>query len=104
MASILSRLGSLFGGGSSSGSALEAVREVDGVKIIATPQKEGPAYRVAGRIEKEVDGRILVRRFIRADLVNDPEEVMELIFRKAQQIIDQNGPSLFSDGAEDRNA
>ncbi len=104
MASIFSRLGSLFSGGGSEGATEEVVRELDGVRVIATPIKEGGTYRVAGRIEKDVDGKLLVRRFIRADVVNDPTEATEFTLRKGQQIVEQNGPSLFSDGVEERNA
>lgn len=106
MASIFSRLGALFTGrpAAAGGHNPEQVmREMDGLKVFATPQKEGPTYRIAGRIEKETDGKLMVRKFIRADVVNDPDEAMEFTFRKAQQIIEQNGRTLFSDGAEERN-
>ena len=45
---------------------------------------------------------MLVRSFIRADLFSSREDTVAATFRKARQIADQNGASLFSDGAESR--
>ncbi|MCO6185881.1 HlyU family transcriptional regulator [Rhizobium sp. L1K21] len=106
MASFFSRLGSLFTGrstddGGSSGK--EAVREINGLTVVAAPIKEGGTYRIAGRIEKEAEGKVMVRSFIRADVFNSPDEAVEFTFRKAEQIIQQNGSTLFQDGAEARN-
>lgn len=70
--------------------------------IYAEPQKEGGQYRLAGRIEKTVGDELLVRNFIRADMFSSSDDAIECTVRKAQQIIDQNGPSLFSDGAKVR--
>jgi hypothetical protein len=39
-----------------------------------------------------------VRNFIRADLFSSSDDALECTVRKAQQIIDQHGPSLFGDG------
>ena len=106
MASFFSRLGSLFTGrpaGDGGASANEAVREINGLKVVAAPIKEGGTYRIAGRIEKEAEGNVMVRSFIRADVFNSPDEAVEFTFRKAEQIIQQNGAMLFQDGAETRN-
>ncbi len=43
-----------------------------------------------------------MRNFIRADMFGSSDDAIECTVRKAQQIIDQNGPSLFSDGARVR--
>ena len=111
MASILSNILSIFTGGGasttsaekSSGSSVTAEpQEHGGCTIYATPQREGNQYRLMGRIEKQVGDETLVRNFIRADVFTSSDDALESTFRKAQQIIDQNGPSLFGDGAKVR--
>lgn len=106
MASILSNILSLFSGGGAPG-AKQAAPDVEpqlygDCTIYATPQNEGGQYRLAGRIEKQVNGETLVRTFIRADIFSSRTDAIETTFRKAQQIIDQHGPSLFSDGEKQR--
>ncbi|MDO1585054.1 HlyU family transcriptional regulator [Rhizobium oryzicola] len=107
MASIFSNLFSLFSGGpggKAEGKATPASEPQihEGCRIFAEPMKEGGQYRLAGRIEKEVEGQILVRTFVRADVFTSLDDALECTFRKARQIIDQNGPSLFADGAASR--
>jgi len=103
MASFLSNILSVFSGGGKSSS--EAAAGPSGepqlygdCTIYAEPQKEGGQYRLAGRIEKKVGEDVLVRKFIRADLFSSSDDAIECTVRKAQQIIDQHGPSLFGDG------
>lgn len=106
MASFFSRL---FGGSSGAASEKSAAGPVgdpqthEGCVIHATPIKEGSQLRLAGRIEKTVDGETLTRTFIRADVFTGADEAIEATFRKARQIIDQNGKSLFADGEKSRN-
>lgn len=93
-----------FGGGGSSAPAggKERMERIGEYAVYATPMKEGGQWRLAGRIESDAaDGR-LVRRFIRADLFSSQDDAIETTFRKARQIIDQHGASLFGDGAGDR--
>lgn len=68
----------------------------------AAPQKEGAQYRLAGSIEKQVGDALLLRSFIRADLFSSHDDAIDASLRKARQIIDQTGPSLFNDGAASR--
>ncbi|MDQ0320382.1 hypothetical protein QO002_002520 [Pararhizobium capsulatum DSM 1112] len=70
--------------------------------IKAAPMREGSQFRLAGSIEKTIDGEIRVRSFIRADLFTSEQDAIDATLRKAHQIIDQNGPSLFSDDAASR--
>ncbi|PYB71420.1 MULTISPECIES: HlyU family transcriptional regulator [Rhizobium] len=103
--SILSRILSMFTGGPS-GVAQAPAAEPEAYKdclIHAAPIAEGSQYRLAGRIEREIDGKLLERSFIRADVFSSRDDAMEGTFRKARQIIDQNGPSLFGDGADKRS-
>jgi hypothetical protein len=106
MASIFSSIFSMFSGGAkpagtAAGVAAEPLLYGD-CTIYAEPQKEGGQYRLAGRIEKTVGEDVLVRNFIRADMFSSSDDAIECTVRKAQQIIDQNGSSLFSDGAKVR--
>lgn len=107
MASFLSNLFSMFSGGAkpSSAPAAEAEPQLYGeCRIYATPMREGQQFRLAGRIEKDVAGQVLTRTFVRADMFTSMDDAVEYTVRKAQQIIDQNGPSLFSDGEISRSA
>ncbi|MGK9055213.1 HlyU family transcriptional regulator [Neorhizobium sp. CSC1952] len=107
MASFLSNILSIFSGGGKtaepSGTAAEPV-EHGGCLIHATPIREGSQFRLAGRIEKDVNGEVLERTFVRADVFTSMDDAVEYTVKKAQQIIDQNGPSLFADGAKSRSA
>lgn len=96
--SFLSRLLGLGARETSEGDADSAegaeAREYKGCVIVAAPRSEEGQWRVAGTIEKEVDGRLARRSFVRADLCMSREEAIEVSRRKAQQIVDQN-PRLF---------
>ncbi|PDS78329.1 MULTISPECIES: HlyU family transcriptional regulator [Rhizobium] len=102
MASFISNIFSMFsGGGKPAGEAAGPSGEPQlygDCTIYAEPRKEGSQYRLAGRIEKKVGDEVLVRNFIRADLFSSSDDALECTVRKAQQIIDQHGSSLFGDG------
>ncbi|MDR7146867.1 HlyU family transcriptional regulator [Rhizobium sp. BE258] len=108
MASIFSSIFSMFSGGgdkaaASSGSSKSVEPQLYGdCAIYAEPQKEGGQYRLAGRIEKGAGEDVLVRTFIRADMFSSLDDANECTVRKAQQIIDQHGASLFGDGVKQR--
>lgn len=112
MASFLSNILSLFSGAPKSGavkagsaSKLTAEPQVHGeCTIFAEPMREGNQFRLAGRIEKVVGDETLERVFIRADVFSSADDALDCTFRKARQIIDQNGTSLFSDGVKSRSA
>lgn len=106
MASIFSSLFSLFSG---NGQPAKAAREAEPVPyndclIFPAPIAEGSQFRLAGRIEKNVNGEILVRTFVRADMFSSLDDAVTFTVRKAEQIIDQNGAALFSDGVKSRTA
>ncbi|MGV8937141.1 MAG: HlyU family transcriptional regulator [Allorhizobium sp.] len=105
MASFISKILSAFSGtpGQTPSAALSAEPQIHaGCTIYAEPMREGGQYRLAGRIEQLVGDDLLTRNFIRADVFTSTDDALECTFRKARQIIDQNGPSLFSDGAKTR--
>ncbi len=104
MASFFSKLFGLSGGSkedanASGGGKTEAYADC---LIRATPKREGAQFRLAGSVEKEADGVTKVRTFIRADLFSSEQDVIDATLRKGHQIIDQHGPSLFSDDAISR--
>ncbi|OHV76521.1 HlyU family transcriptional regulator [Rhizobium sp. LCM 4573] len=107
MASFLSNILSMFSGGSKDAASATSSAEPQAYgdcTIHATPIREGNQFRLAGRIEKEVNGEVLVRNFVRADVFTSMDDAVEFTVRKAQQIIDQNGVSLFADGEKSRSA
>ncbi len=98
-------LGSLFGkllGGSKGegASASEPAEPVEynGFTIIAAPLKEGSQFKTAGSITKDIDGETKTATFIRADNHADRQSAVSHSERKAQQIIDEQGASMFSRG------
>jgi hypothetical protein len=106
MASFLSSILSMFSGGSKAEAPAGLVAEPQlhaDCTIHASPIREGGQYRLAGRIEKTVNGETLVRTFIRADVFSSTDDALEGTFRKARQIIDQNGAMLFADGEKTRS-
>jgi hypothetical protein len=103
MASFLSKLFGFSSGSSAEASASSGKTETYGDCLIrANPMREGAQFRLAGSIEKEVDGMVRVRTFIRADLFSSEQDVIDATLRKAHQIIDQHGPSLFADDVASR--
>ncbi|SEK46826.1 Transcriptional activator HlyU [Xaviernesmea oryzae] len=70
--------------------------------IRARPMKEGAQFRLAGVIEKVVDGSLMTRSFIRADLFTSEKDAADAALRKGQQIIKEQGRLLFADAEESR--
>lgn len=107
MASFLKKIFSAFSS-DSSGTSDKPAKSSEPVlhgdcRIYVEPQQEGNQLRLAGRIEKDVNGETLTRTFIRADLFTSKEDAMDCTLRKAKMIIDQNGPALFADGEKSRS-
>jgi hypothetical protein len=103
MAGFLSRLFGLGGDKSAPAAAgKQHVQQIGEFTVYATPMKEGAQWRLAGRIESDTPEKLMVRKFIRADLFSSEDDAVETTFRKAKQIIDQHGVGLFGDGAAER--
>ena len=103
MASFLSKLFGLSKASGTEPAASSSKTETYGDCLIrATPLKEGSQFRLAGSVEKEIEGGIRVRTFIRADVFTSEQDVIDATLRKAHQIIDQHGPSLFADDIASR--
>lgn len=64
--------------------------------IEATPIQESGAYRTAGFIIGELEGKSRRVQFIRADQHNDRQQAIDHTFQKGRQIIDEQGAQLLS--------
>lgn len=101
MASFFSKL---FGRGDAAAPAkvAEETEAYNDLLLVAAPIQEGGQYRLAGRIEKRDGDQVLIRSFIRADVFASRDDTVASTFRKARQIADQHGTSLFNDGIDSR--
>jgi len=103
MASFFSKLFGLSGGAAKEAEAVPGKTETYADCLIkAAPKREASQFRLGGIIEKDVDGQMRTRSFIRADVFSSEQDAIDAAFRKARQIIDQHGASLFADDAQTR--
>lgn len=93
----MSFLKKLFGGNrGDNGSAAEVEPvEYKGFQIYAEPIQEGSVFRVAARIEKDIDGTLKTQRLVRADTMSGEGVTAEISVTKAKQVIDERGDALF---------
>ncbi|MEM8731609.1 MAG: HlyU family transcriptional regulator [Pseudomonadota bacterium] len=93
----MSFLSKLFGGGGggSGGSADTPPESHDGFSIYVEPQRDGPRWRIAARIQKEIDGEVKEHHMLRADTLDSQDAAAEATLRKAKSLIDQQGISIF---------
>ena len=93
----MSFLKKLFGGGGGESAASKAATEdYEGYRITATPIAEGNTFRVAATIEKGEGDEVKTHKLIRADTVQGKEAAEAACFRKAKQVIDEQGDRIFS--------
>lgn len=90
----------LFGGGSAStesvGDKVLGEESYKGFAIKAIEMKVGSELQLAGLIEKDVGGELKTYRFIRADRMSSPDDLVSLALGKGRQIIDEQGERIFS--------
>jgi hypothetical protein len=86
----------LFGSRSDAAPAPAEAEAYKGFRLIPGPIREGGQYRVAARIEKEVDGAVLSHQLIRADTMASLDEATRISAAKARQLIDEQGDRLFA--------
>lgn len=102
MTGFVSKIMSFLGGTSSGAAPAAATSETreayQDVTLVARPMRDGNQFRIAGHIEKTLGDTVMVRTFIRADVFSGEKEAVEFTMRKARQIVDQHGASLFADG------
>lgn len=98
MASLLSKLASMFSG---SGSAKQAAAEPPvrfrDFDIIAAPFKDGNHWRLAGIIRSADPDDTREHHFIRSDVFSNADDAKTFAIRKAQLIIEQNGERILDD-------
>lgn len=85
----------LFGGGSGAAKTPEPI-EYNGFRIFPDPVQEAQGYRLAARIEKEIDGEIKAHDLVRADVISDPVQAADAAVQKSKQVIDQMGERVFT--------
>jgi hypothetical protein len=94
----MSILSKLFGGGGGAAKR-EApgfpTEEYKGYRITPAPQEAEGGWRLAARIEKEVEGALQSHLLLRADVLRDADETAAAALRKAKQVIDEQGERLF---------
>jgi len=89
----MSLLSRLFGGKPKE--ATETFETYQEMRIYPTPMREGSHYRLAARIEKDVDGEIRTHDVIRADTFESHDQAASASIAKAKQVIDEQGNRLF---------
>lgn len=98
----MSFLKKLFGGGNEDKTPAPpkvlGEEEYKGFTIRAMQMKSGSEFQLCGEIEKEVDGEVQVKPFIRADKLSSETQVAEVALRKGRQIVDEQGDGVFSGG------
>lgn len=82
----------LFGGGGGPSKEPEIYKDF---RIFPEPQSSSGGYRLAARIEKEIDGETKTHHLLRADQIQDLGEAEAFSIRKAKQLIDEQGERIF---------
>lgn len=86
----------LFGAGSKAANKIEVEPvEYKGFLIYQEAKPESGQYRIAGRITKEVDGKLREHAFIRSDVIASKQDADELMLTKAKLFIDQMSGNIF---------
>lgn len=92
----------LFGGGNEEKAPAPpkvlGEEEYKGFTIRAMQMKSGSEFQLCGEIEKEIDGEVQVKPFIRADKLASETEVAQVALKKGRQIIDERGDEVFDGG------
>ena len=91
--SILKRIFGIGGGDAKPEPAAQLVHE--GYRITAAPIPAEGQFRIAGTIEKISGGEGRRHDFVRADLLPSRDGAVDLTFRKAKQIIKEQGDRMF---------
>ncbi|MEX0406894.1 HlyU family transcriptional regulator [Aquibium sp. LZ166] len=95
--SFLKRLFGIGGGGDAGPeeAATAGEQEYKGYLIRATPFKADGQYQTCAILSREVGGEMKEHRLIRADRFASLDDAVDVSFRKARQMIDEQGDRLF---------
>ena len=88
-------LKSLIGGGDGQAAKAADPVEYNGFQILPAPERRDGGWNTAGVITKIVDGEPKEQHFIRVDTHSNIDDAISFSITKAQQIIDEQGDSLF---------
>ena len=88
----MSLFSKLFGGGGKPAKEPELYKDF---RIFPEPQTTSGGFRIAARIEKDIDGETKTHNLLRADTVQSTEEAEAFSIRKAKQVIDEQGDRIF---------
>ncbi|MDR9395560.1 HlyU family transcriptional regulator [Roseovarius sp. SYSU LYC5161] len=92
----MSLLSRLFGGGPGKEPAAQPDPDhYNGYDIFPEPIREGPHWRIAARIEREVDGEVKSHYLVRADTLGEQEAAAAESVVKARRLIDEQGDGIF---------
>lgn len=93
----MSLLKSLFGGGEKKPTApkVDAHEDYEGFTVKAVLMQAGGEYQIAGTIEKEIDGKLKIHKFVRADKFSSKEDAIVATLSKGRQLVKEQGTSLF---------
>lgn len=91
----MSFLKKLFGGGGGADTPSNTAETHNGYTIIPEPVKDGGAWRIGARIEKEINGEVKTHRMIRADTLQSFEDAAKASLDKARMLVDQQGDTIF---------
>ena len=70
--------------------------EHEGYQIAAMPISEGGQFRLCAEISREIDGEMQTHRMIRADMFPSRDDAIETSYRKAKQMIKEQGERIFT--------
>ena len=73
----------------------DPVIEFEGYLITATPMEEGGQFRLCGEISRVIDEETKTHRLIRADMFPSRDSAVEATYRKAKQVIGEQGERIF---------
>ncbi|MEO9683664.1 MAG: HlyU family transcriptional regulator [Tateyamaria sp.] len=91
----MSFLKKLFGGSGAETPAKATAESYKDYSITPTPIREGTAYRVSARIEKQIDDETKIHTLVRADTIGDLSQAEATSIAKAKQMIDEQGDRIF---------
>jgi hypothetical protein len=92
---VLKLLKKLFSGPAGAAAPPSDPMEYEGYSVVATPRQVSGGWSTEGTISKEVDGELRQSRFIRADTCMSREDAVQMAFRKARTIIEEQGERMF---------
>ena len=90
----MSFLKKLFGGGGESAPSAPG-ENYNGFMIYPEPVRDGSNWRIAARIEKEINGDVKSHFMMRADTLQSFDDAVAASLNKARMLVDQQGDTIF---------